>query len=63
MRLTIIIVGKLNFTGKPFAPDSIFINSIGKNQGDEDECNELDQISEINHQYEKVPNHIAKIAL
>lgn len=31
------VVGKLNFTGKPFAPDSIFINNMGKNNGDEDD--------------------------
>lgn len=38
----------MNFTGKPFAPDSIFINNIGKNLGDEDDGGgEFDHVSEI----------------
>lgn len=32
-----LIVGKLNFTGKPFAPDSIFINNLGKSLEDLDD--------------------------
>jgi hypothetical protein len=41
-----LIVGKLNFTGKHFAPDSIFINNIGKNLGDDDDGRELDNLLE-----------------
>eukprot|EP00347_Sterkiella_histriomuscorum_P014470 403360748 len=35
-------IGKLNFTGKPFAPDSVFINNLGKNLGDEDDGGAVD---------------------
>ena len=38
------IVGKLNFTGKPFAPDSIFVNNMGKNLGDEDDGGDLENM-------------------
>jgi len=33
----VIKEGKLNFTGKPFAPDSIFINNLDKNINDDEE--------------------------
>ena len=39
-----IIVAKLNFTGKPFAPDSIFLSNIGKNLGDDDEGGEFENV-------------------
>ena len=59
-----IVVGKLNFTGKPFAPDSIFINNIGKNLGDEDEGEEFDHISDLTagvSSQEQIVNIIIKI--
>jgi len=38
------VVGKLNFTGQPFSPDSIFVNNMGENSGDEDESGEFENL-------------------
>jgi hypothetical protein len=43
-----IQVSRLNFTGKPFAPDSVFVNSIGKSLGDEDDGAEFENVQELN---------------
>lgn len=38
------LVAKLNFMGKPFAPDNFFINNMGKNLGDEDDGGDADNM-------------------